>query len=189
MKNITILASGSGTNAENLIMFFRGRQEGQVKLLMANRPDAYALVRAKKLGIPTRIFKREELYSTGKVLDELRKFSTDLIVLAGFLWLIPNDILRAYPNRIINIHPALLPRYGGRGMYGSRVHEAVIANGDLKSGISIHLINEEYDQGEILFQAECPVLPEDNLESLAGRIHELEYKYFPGVILEYLSRI
>ncbi len=188
MKNITILASGSGTNAENLIKFFHGRGDGQVKLLMANRSEAFALVRASKLGIPTRVFSREDLYSSGKVLHELREFSTDLIVLAGFLWLIPPEIIRAYPKRIINIHPALLPKYGGKGMYGSRVHEAIIANRESTSGITIHSVDEEYDKGEILFQAECPVLPDDNPGTLAGRIHKLEYEYYPKVVVEYLSR-
>ena len=188
MKNITILASGSGTNAENLIKIFHGRDDGQVKLLMANRSEAFALVRANRLGIPTRIFNKEELYTSGKVLNELREFSTDLIVLAGFLWLIPPEITRAYPKRIINIHPALLPAYGGKGMYGSRVHEAVIANRESVSGITIHSVDEEYDKGEMLFQAECPVMPDDSPETLANRIHELEYKYFPKIVLEYLNR-
>jgi phosphoribosylglycinamide formyltransferase-1 len=189
MKNITIMASGSGTNAENLIKFFQKREEGEINLLMANRPDAFALVRAENLGVPVQIFSREDIYSTSKVLDELMRFSTDLIVLAGFLWLIPNEILEAYPNRIINIHPALLPKYGGKGMYGSRVHEAVISNGETESGISIHLVNQEYDKGEMLFQTGCNITPGDNPDTLAEKIHALEYKHFPRVVLEYLKRI
>lgn len=189
MKNITILASGSGTNAENLIKYFHSSGEGRISLLMSNRQDAYALVRAANLGVPTRVFSREELYDSGLVLNLLREFSTDLLVLAGFLWLLPPSIINAYPDRILNIHPALLPKYGGRGMYGQKVHEAVIANGETRSGISIHLVNEQYDSGDILFQAECPVLPNDSADSLASRIHELEYLHFPKVILRYLRSI
>jgi len=189
MKNITILASGSGTNAENIIRFFQNREEGQVSLLLSNRLDAYALERAKKLNVPTGTFSRDDIYSSGRVLDLLKEKSTDLIILAGFLWLIPEQIIRAYPNRILNIHPALLPAYGGKGMYGKRVHKAVIDNGEKMSGISIHLVNQEYDSGDIIFQTDCPVYPDDSPETLAGRIHELEYKYFPEIILEYLGKL
>lgn len=189
MRNITILASGSGTNAENIINFFHSDKEVDVVLLMSNRKDAYALQRAKNLGIPARYFNRDDMFSSSCVLNILRDFSTDLIVLAGFLWLIPENIIHAYPNRILNIHPALLPNYGGKGMYGQRVHEAVIANNEKKSGITIHLVNEEYDSGDILFQAECPVLDGDSPDSLASRIHDLEYKYYPGVIRDYLVKL
>jgi phosphoribosylglycinamide formyltransferase-1 len=122
-------------------------------------------------------------------LDVLLEHSTDLVVLAGFLWLIPENILKAFPNRILNIHPALLPSYGGKGMYGHKVHEAVIANKEVKSGITIHLVNKEYDSGGVLFQAECPVLIDDTPDSLATRIHQLEYKHFPHVIEEYLAKL
>ena len=189
MKNITILASGSGTNAENIIRFFQYRDEGRVKLLLSNRKDAYALERAKNLDVPSQIFSREEMYSSGIVLELLQEYSTDLIILAGFLWLIPSDIIRAYPNRILNIHPALLPAYGGKGMYGQRVHEAVIANRENISGISIHLVNEEYDSGDIILQAKCPVLGSDTPNDLASRIHELEYEHYPKLILEYLGKL
>lgn len=189
MKNISILASGSGTNAENIIRFFQSRDEGQVNLLMSNRQDAFALERAKRLKVPSRVFSREEMNSSGIVLNELQKCSTDLIVLAGFLWLIPADIIRAYTGRILNIHPALLPSYGGKGMYGQKVHEAVIANKEEKSGITIHLVNEEYDSGDILFQAECPILTNDTPYSLASRIHLLEYEHYPRIILEYLAKL
>lgn len=189
MKNISILASGSGTNAENIIRFFQKRDEGQVNLLMANRKDAYALERARKLSVPAKFFGRDDIYSSNMILDLLSEYSTDLIVLAGFLWLIPSEIIKAYPVRILNIHPALLPSYGGKGMYGRKVHEAVIAGGEEKSGISIHLVNEEYDRGDIIFQAECPVLSDDTADTLANRIHELEYEHYPGIILEYLKRL
>ena len=189
MKNLCILVSGSGTNAENIIRFFQKNELAKVNLLLANRKDAYALTRAGKMGVPAKVFNREELYQSDKVLSILREYSTDLIILAGFLWLIPVSILEAFPNRILNIHPALLPRYGGKGMYGSRVHEAVIANKDKKSGITIHLVNEEYDSGDIIFQADCPVFEDDTADTLAARIHKLEYEYYPKVILEYLDRL
>lgn len=189
MKNISILASGSGTNAENIIKYFRSKGQAEVKLLLSNRRDAYALERAKKLGVPAKVFARDHLYSSHEVQDVLLEYSTDLIVLAGFLWLIPENILHAFPNRILNIHPALLPSYGGKGMYGQKVHEAVIANKEEKSGITIHLVNKEYDSGDVLFQAECPVNIEDTPDSLAARIHKLEYEHFPTVIEEYLGKL
>ncbi len=189
MKNISILASGSGTNAQNIIEYFQGKDLAKVKLLLSNRPDAYALERAKNLGVPAKVFTRDHIYSSNQVLDVLLEHSTDLIVLAGFLWLIPESILKVFPNRIINIHPALLPSYGGKGMYGQKVHEAVIANKEEKSGITIHLVNKEYDSGDILFQAECPVLNNDTADSLASRIHQLEYDHFPRIIQEYLDRL
>ena len=184
-----MLASGSGTNAENIIRYFNSRREAQVSLLLSNREDAYALERAKRLNVPVGVFNRNDLYNNSSVLNLLQESSTDLIVLAGFLWLIPVNIIRAFSNRILNIHPALLPAYGGKGMYGQRVHEAIIANREEKSGITIHLVNEEYDSGDILFQAECPVLKDDTPGSLAGRIHELEYEHLPKVIQEYLVKL
>ena len=187
MKNIVILASGSGTNAENIIKNFGQGDDLNVVLLMSNRKDAYALKRAEKLKVPVRVFNRDDLYESGIVLKTLKEFSADLIVLAGFLWLIPTDIIKAFPNRILNIHPALLPAYGGKGMYGSRVHEAVIANRERKSGISIHIVNEVYDAGNIIFQAECPVMEDDTPDSLAARIHELEYRHYPEVIRDYAA--
>ena len=189
MKNISILASGSGTNAENIIKYFESKKHGRVKLLMTNRKDAYALQRAERLNVPAKVFSRADMYSSEVVINYLKEFSTDLIVLAGFLWLIPPDILQAYPNRILNIHPALLPYYGGKGMYGQKVHDTVIANKEKKSGITIHLVNEEYDSGDILFQAETPVLANDTADSLANRIHQLEYENFPRIIQEYLERL
>jgi phosphoribosylglycinamide formyltransferase-1 len=189
MNNITILASGSGTNAENIIRFFQKNESAQVNLLLANRENAYALTRAKNLNVPAIVFNRDDLYKTGRVMNILNDYSTDIIILAGFLWLIPGDIIKAYPNRILNIHPALLPSYGGKGMYGSRVHEAVIANKEKESGMTIHIVNEEYDRGDIIFQAVCPVMEDDTPDSLASRIHELEYEHYPKVILEYLGKL
>ncbi|MDZ7742530.1 MAG: phosphoribosylglycinamide formyltransferase [Bacteroidota bacterium] len=182
MKKIAILASGSGTNAENIARFFRKEKTAIVALILSNNKDAYVLRRAEKLEIPYITFNREDFYSSDRVLNILQDHRIDLIVLAGFLWLIPRNILKAFPKRIVNIHPALLPGYGGKGMYGDSVHKAVIENGEKESGISIHYVNEKYDEGEIIFQARCPLSEQDTAESLAGRIHELEYKHFPEVI-------
>ncbi len=180
--NIAIFASGSGSNAQRIIEYFEQRQDIKVKVLLANRPDAYALERAKKLGIPTFVFSREDFFSSDRVLEYLKENSVDWIVLAGFLWLIPQNLLKNYPDRIINIHPALLPAYGGKGMYGSKVHQAVITAKEKESGISIHYINERYDEGEMIYQAKCLIEPGDTPESLAEKIHRLEHEHFPVII-------
>lgn len=182
MKNLVIFASGSGSNAENIIHYFAQKPEICVKRIFCNVPDAYVLKRAQKHHIPTTVFKREELRNPDTILRQLQDEQTDYIILAGFLWLMPSCITTAYPNRIINIHPALLPNYGGKGMYGHHVHEAVIAAGEKESGITIHYVNDQYDQGTPIFQAKCEVLPSDTPDDLAARIHELEYLYFPIVI-------
>ncbi|HDR68757.1 MAG TPA: phosphoribosylglycinamide formyltransferase [Bacteroidaceae bacterium] len=182
MKNIAIMASGSGTNAENIIRFFRTKSDIEVKVVLTNRSDAYVIKRAGKLHVETVIFNREELYESEEIHDLLKKRRIDLIVLAGFLWLIPKSLIDIYKNRIINIHPALLPKYGGKGMYGNRVHEAVLQSKDKESGITIHFVNEKYDAGDIIFQAKCGIDPAETPESLAEKIHKLEYKYYPEVI-------
>lgn len=189
LKNIAIFASGSGTNAENIIHYFRGKAGATVNRIYSNNPDAFVLKRAEKYGIPQTVFSRQDFYSSEKVIKRLALDNTDLIVLAGFLWLIPQNILAAYPHRIVNIHPALLPKYGGKGMYGHHVHEAVIRSGDRESGITIHYVNERYDEGRIIFQAKCPVLETDNAGSLAAKIHELEYRHFPRVIEEVILKL
>jgi phosphoribosylglycinamide formyltransferase-1 len=182
MKNIAIFASGSGTNAQRITEYFDGHPSIKVKLFLCNNPSAYVITRAENLGIPCEIFDRKTFYDTGKIPGLLLKNDIFMVVLAGFLWLIPSDLLQAYPGRVINIHPALLPKYGGKGMYGARVHEAVIRSGDKESGISIHHVNDKYDDGDIIFQARCPVMEGDTPATLAQRIHELEYRYFPEVI-------
>ncbi|MFO7933287.1 MAG: phosphoribosylglycinamide formyltransferase [Bacteroidales bacterium] len=187
MKRIAIFASGSGTNAENLIRYFRTSPSGRVSLVLSNKPDARVIERARSLDVQTMVFNREQLYETGEVLKALKDNGIDFIVLAGFLWLIPHSVLEAYDGRIVNIHPALLPRYGGKGMYGRRVHEAVIASGDRESGISIHYVNPRYDEGDIIFQARCPVEPEDTPETLAEKIHALEYEHYPRVVEQLLE--
>ncbi len=188
MKNIAIFASGSGTNAENIIKFFQDHPAGRVQLVLSNNADAYVLERARKLGVPAVTFSRQELME-GKVLEELRKSQIDLVVLAGFLWLVPGDLVSAFPGRMINIHPALLPKYGGKGMYGDRVHIAVKDSGDRESGITIHLVNEKYDEGDILLQAYCAVNPEDTPEDIAKKVHALEYQYYPKVIESMLKNL
>ena len=177
---IALFASGSGTNAQNIIEYFSENESIVVDSLWSNNPDAFALERAKKCGISTFVFSREEFRNTSKVVEELQKRKVNLIVLAGFLWLIPANLIHNF--RIINIHPALLPKYGGKGMYGMNVHKAVVENKDSESGISIHFVNEKYDEGEIIFQAKCTVSPTDLPEDVANKVHQLEYKYFPEVI-------
>ena len=182
MHRIAIFASGSGTNAQKIMEKFQDHPTISVRLVLSNNPDAYVLSRARQFHIPTLTFSRPELYQSNHIMDILSVQGIDYIVLAGFLWLIPAYILKAYPNRIVNIHPALLPNYGGKGMYGRRVHEAVIAAKENESGISVHFVNEKYDEGQIIFQAKCLVESGDTPEILAARIHELEHKHYPKVI-------
>lgn len=184
MKELVIFASGSGSNAENIIRHFAEKPDFNVKRIYCNVPDAFVLERAKKYNVPATVFTREEFRNPDGILHRLQEEGADFIILAGFLWLLPDCIIEAFPNRIVNIHPALLPAYGGKGMYGHHVHEAVIAAGEEESGITIHFVNEHYDSGAIIFQAKCPVLPEDTPDTLAERVHGLEYKYFPQVIEE-----
>lgn len=183
MTNIAIFASGSGTNAEAIMDHFSDSSCGRVALLLSNRADAYALRRAERFGVPTAVFSRDEFCDRdGKVAALLREHQIDFIVLAGFLWLVPNYLTDTYAGRIVNIHPALLPKFGGRGMYGDNVHRAVIDSGEAESGITIHLVNEKYDSGDILFQASVPVTTDDTPDSLAAKIHVLEHRHFPLII-------
>ncbi len=181
--NLAIFASGSGTNAENIANYFGNRHQVKISKILTNRPDAFVLERAKKLEITSEVFSKEE-FRDPSFLSKLD--GIDYVILAGFLWLIPDYLIEAFPEKIINIHPALLPKFGGKGMYGYHVHEAVIEASEKESGITIHLVNEEYDKGEILFQAKCPVEENDTADSLATRIHELEYEHFPRVIEKYI---
>lgn len=178
---LALLASGSGTNAEAIMRHFQHHQRISVALLLSNNASAYALERAKKFGIPVQVFSREEFRSEA-ALHWLKQAGVTHIVLAGFLWLVPLTWLAAFPDRIINIHPSLLPKHGGKGMFGSRVHQAVIDAGDRETGITIHLVNERFDEGKILFQATCPVTSSDTAESVANKVHELEHRHFPLVI-------
>lgn len=180
--NIAIFASGSGTNAENIIKYFSKSNTVKIKCVLCNNPSAYVIQRAQKFNIHTYIFNKYEFYNSQKVLNILNEEQIDLIVLSGFLWLVPKNIIHAYNKRIINIHPALLPKYGGKGMYGDNVHKAVYLNKEKKTGITIHFVNENYDQGDIISQYEVNIAENDTPESIANMVHKLEYKYFPEEI-------
>ncbi|GGG37588.1 phosphoribosylglycinamide formyltransferase [Bizionia arctica] len=182
MKRIVIFASGSGSNAENLISYFKDSQIATVIQVLTNNPHAKVLDRAKKLEVSALSFNRIAFSKSNDVLHILKASNPDLIVLAGFLWKFPDFILNEFPNKVINIHPALLPKYGGKGMYGQFVHEAIVANKEVETGITIHSVNEHYDEGAIIFQATCEVLPTDSVEDVASKIHELEMKHFPEVV-------
>lgn len=182
MIKIAILASGNGTNAQRISEYFADNDTIQVACIIYNRKEAYVAERAKQLGIPARYFNRADFYENGRVLAFLKEQEINWIILAGFLWLVPEDILAAFPSRVINIHPALLPKYGGKGMFGEHVHEAVIANHENESGITIHIVDQHYDRGTILFQAKCTLTDDDTPETLAAKIHQLEQQHFPIVI-------
>lgn len=186
INKIAIFASGSGTNAENIYYYFKEKKNVNISLILTNKSDAFVIQRAKKLNIPVIAFNKDDFYKTGIVHDTLVENKIDLVVLAGFLWLIPENILKSFIKRIINIHPALLPDFGGKGMYGDHVHKKVIETGQAESGITIHYVNEKYDDGDIIFQKRCKVEKGDSPESLAKKIHELEYKFYPKVIEELL---
>ena len=179
-KKIAIFASGSGTNAQNIIEYFSESEKVTVDSVWSNKENAYVLQRAESLGIKTFVFGKEEFLNSNFVVEKLIEREIDLIVLAGFLWLLPSNLVQNF--QIINIHPALLPKYGGKGMYGMSVHNSVVENRETESGISIHFVNDKYDDGELIFQAKCPVLPTDSPADVANKIHKLEYKHVPEVI-------
>ncbi|MCH7399329.1 phosphoribosylglycinamide formyltransferase [Belliella sp. DSM 107340] len=181
MKKIAILASGSGSNAEKIIEYFQNSEKAQIVLVASNKKDAYVLERAKKFSVPTFIFNRSDL-EDGLLTKMLSSLEVDFVVLAGFLLKIPQGLIKAFPERIVNIHPALLPKYGGKGMYGMHVHQAVKDASDSETGITIHLVNENYDEGKVIFQAGVEVLETDTPEDIANKVHALEHKYFPNVI-------
>jgi len=181
MHRIAIFASGEGTNARNFIDYYKHRKDIVISLIVCNKREAGVVNRAVEAGIPFLIVDKDTFYNTDKVLDELKQ-KADFIVLAGFLWMVPDSISQAFAGKMVNIHPALLPKYGGKGMYGPKVHQAVIANREKESGITIHYVNERYDEGKIIFQAKCPVQASDTPETLAKKVHELEYKYYPEIV-------
>lgn len=181
---IALFASGSGSNAENIVHFFSEKPNFEFSVILSNKADAFVHERAKKLQIPSFTFSREDFLEGEKILNFLKQHQIDYVVLAGFLLKIPSVLIQAFPQKIINIHPALLPKYGGKGMYGMRVHQAVAEAGETESGITIHYVNENYDEGSIIFQAKCPVLETDTPEMIADKVHALEYAYFPKVISE-----
>ena len=186
MKHIVIFASGSGSNAQKIAEYFAASDTARVVMIYSNRRDAYVLQRAQKLNIPAIVFNKEDFYDNNVILNHLNNINPDLIVLAGFLWKVPEKIVDAFPKRIVNIHPALLPNYGGKGMYGANVHSAIIANREKMSGITIHYINENYDEGDVIFQATCKIDNDDTPETLAEKVHALEHKYYPEIVEEIL---
>lgn len=185
-KRIAVFASGNGTNAEKIFDYFKEHEKIEVSLLLTNKPDAPVIGRAGKYKIPVVIFNRDTFYDTNEIPELLLSKSIDLVVLAGFMWLVPPGLVRSFPDQIVNIHPALLPKYGGKGMYGGYVHEAVIAAGEKESGITIHYVNEKYDEGNIIFQTKCAVDIEDTPDQLASKIHQLEHRFYPKVINDLL---
>lgn len=185
---IAILVSGTGTNAINIIEYFEKNSVADVVLVISNKTDALAVEKAQNKGVKTVVFNNESFKKNGTVLDYLMSQSIDFIVLAGFLMKIPNDIIHAYPNKIVNLHPSLLPKYGGKGMYGKHVHRAVIEAQESESGISIHFVNEEYDEGAIIFQAKVSVEKGDSVEVLAKKIQQLEHRFFPKVVEQVISK-
>jgi phosphoribosylglycinamide formyltransferase-1 len=182
MHNIALFASGAGSNAQKIIDHFRGHYSICVALIICNKPGAGVLSIAEKEQIPYILIEKEQFFRGNAYVDELEAAGISFIVLAGFLWKIPDALITAYPSKIINIHPALLPKYGGKGMYGSLVHEAVLAAGEKESGITIHYVDGHYDNGDIIFQASCPVEEDDTPVSLAHKIHQLEHRHYPEVI-------
>ena len=181
MKNIVLFASGSGTNAENIILHFKKSSEANVVAVFCNNPNAKVLERAKNHQVPTVVFSKEDL-KTELILQKLNTFQPNLIVLAGFLLQFPENIIKSYSNKIINIHPALLPKYGGKGMYGMNVHQSVLENKETETGITIHYVNEHYDEGKIIFQKNVTIKDCTTAEEIAVKIHELEQRHFPEVI-------
>lgn len=179
---IAIFASGSGSNAENIVHYFSGSSEFQFPLIISNQTNAYIHKRAETLKIPSFTFTKEQFFDAKPVLELLTEYNIDAIVLAGFLLKIPTLLIQHFPDKIINIHPALLPKFGGKGMYGARVHQAVKEAGETETGITIHYVNENYDDGNILFQARCPISADDTAEMIAAKVHLLEYEYYPQVI-------
>lgn len=186
MIRLAVLATGTGTNAENLIKYFTGHALISVTLVLTNNPEAKVLQKAARHQVEAKVFTRDYWSRPGIILEFLFSRQIDYLILAGFLIKIKPEIVEAYPGKILNIHPALLPRYGGKGMYGEKVHRAVLLNGDQESGITIHVVDVNYDEGRILFQATCPVMPDDSVETLARRVHELEYRHYPRVTEKYI---
>ncbi|NBU80427.1 MAG: phosphoribosylglycinamide formyltransferase [Flavobacteriaceae bacterium] len=181
MKKILLFASGTGSNVENIIQYFKNKPDVIIAGVFSNNPNAIVLDKAKKHNVPTFIFNREQL-SDGFVLHKIAEHKTDLIVLAGFLWKMPEEIVKAYSNKIINIHPALLPKYGGKGMFGMKVHQTVLANKEKETGITIHYVNEHYDEGKFIFQQKVAIEDCKTPEEVANKIHKLEHKHFPEII-------
>lgn len=187
-KKIAIFASGSGSNAQKIMEYFRHHPDIEVAIVLTNNPDAYVLQRADNFEVPTHIFDRTSFYESQEIVDILKNLEVDTLVLAGFLWLVPSSLLKAFPDKIINIHPALLPLYGGKGMYGDRVHQAVKAAGVDETGITIHKVNEIFDAGEVIFQTRVKIDPEDSLDVIRFKVQQLEHQYYPKVIEQFINK-
>ncbi|WP_316844223.1 phosphoribosylglycinamide formyltransferase [Pedobacter psychrodurus] len=188
-KRIAIFASGSGSNAQKLMEHFKRSNEIEISLVLTNNADAYVLQRADNFEIPTHIFDKNEFYKTDEVIDLLKNLEIDFVVLAGFLWLIPKSLIHAYPGRIVNIHPAILPKFGGKGMYGDHVHNAVMAAGETEGGITIHYVDENYDEGEYIYQARYRIDKNDNLEMVKFKGQQLEHQHYPRVVETIVKKI
>jgi phosphoribosylglycinamide formyltransferase-1 len=188
-KRIAIFASGSGSNAQKLMEHFKRSNEIEISLVLTNNADAYVLQRADNFEIPTHIFDKNEFYKTDEVIDLLKNLEIDFVVLAGFLWLIPKNLIHAYPGRIVNIHPAILPKFGGKGMYGDHVHNAVMAAGEAEGGITIHYVNENYDEGEYIYQARYRIDKNDNLEMVKFKGQQLEHQHYPRIVETIVKKI
>ncbi|UYQ92581.1 phosphoribosylglycinamide formyltransferase [Chitinophaga horti] len=187
LKNIAIFASGAGSNAQKIIDHFRGSQSVSVKLILCNKPGAGVLNIAASENIPSILIEKEPFFHSDHYVQMLQQAEIDLVVLAGFLWKVPSNLVAAYPDKIINIHPALLPKFGGKGMYGNFVHEAVIAAGEKQSGITIHYVNDKYDDGRIILQETCDITENDTPATLAGKVHALEHRFYPAIVERLLS--
>lgn len=187
-KRIAIFASGSGSNAQKIMEHFKYSNLAEVALVLSNNSEAYVLQRADNFEIPSHVFDKRAFYETDEIIDILKRLEIDLVVLAGFLWLVPESLLKAFPNKIINIHPALLPKYGGKGMYGDKVHTAVIEAKDEEHGITIHFVNENFDEGEVIHQAKFKIEPEDTLEVIKFKGQQLEHQYYPKIIENLLKK-
>ncbi len=188
-KRIAIFASGSGSNAEKIAEYFKNHPTIEVSLILSNNPQAGVIARARKFQIPVVLFDRKTFYETDKITELLQNQHIDVVVLAGFMMLIPDEMVKAFPQKMVNIHPALLPKYGGKGMYGHFVHEAVVAAKETESGITIHYVNERYDEGAIIFQTSCPVVSADTPEDVAQKVQVLEHKHYPEVIEKTLNNL
>ncbi|WP_457128267.1 phosphoribosylglycinamide formyltransferase [Mucilaginibacter sp. HD30] len=188
-KRIAIFASGSGSNAQKIMEYFKRSPDAEVVLILTNNPQAYVLQRADNFEVPSHVFNRNEFYQTDEVIRILKTLQVDLIVLAGFLWLVPSSLLSAFPNKIINLHPALLPKYGGKGMFGDNVHKAILEAKEEESGITIHFVNAEFDEGEVIHQSRFKIDPSDTLEMVKFKGQQLEHQHFPKVIENLLKKM
>lgn len=188
-KRIAIFASGSGSNAQKLMEYFKKHQEAEVVIVLTNNPEAYVIQRADNFEIPTHIFDKHEFIETNDIVNLLKNLQIDMIVLAGFLWLIPNNLLEEFPNQIINIHPALLPKFGGKGMYGDRIHRTILEAGEVENGITIHFVNEKFDEGEIIYQSRFKIDKNDTLETIKFKGQQLEHLHYPRIVENLIQKI